>query len=155
MIYYDTYTYKTWTFVVAATDKGLYRLSLIEDVDTSSFLKESTKVEPYIKILDNYFKGSPIPKTTYDLKGSPFEVSVWHALTKVPYGKTSTYKGIGEVINHPKAYQAVGNAVGKNPVMIFIPCHRIIKSDNTIGGFSSDPKLKVELLMLEKRFQTE
>ena len=74
---------------------------------------------------------------------------VWHKLMEIPYGKTLSYKDIAEGISKPKAFQAVGNAVGSNPLLIVIPCHRVIKADGRLGGFSSDIQLKIDLLNKE------
>lgn len=84
-----------------------------------------------------------------DLKGTDFQKSVWQALLKIPYGKTSSYKEIAQIIGKPKATQAVGTAVGKNPFLIIIPCHRIIRADGTLGGFAYGKEIKKALLEIE------
>ncbi len=83
------------------------------------------------------------------LTGSEFEKKVWEAASRVPFGKTSGYKEIAEICGRPLAYRAVGNAMGKNPVLLLVPCHRIIKSDGSLGGFSAGPDLKKKLLSIE------
>ena len=83
------------------------------------------------------------------LTGSEFEKKVWKAAAKVPFGKTSSYRKIAEICGRPQAYRAVGNAMGKNPVLLLVPCHRIIKSNGCPGGFSAGPDLKKKLLELE------
>ena len=83
------------------------------------------------------------------LTGSEFEKKVWKAAAKVPFGKTTSYRKITEICGRPQAYRAVGNAMGKNPVLILVPCHRIIKSDGSLGGFSTGVGLKRRLLNLE------
>jgi len=83
------------------------------------------------------------------LTGSEFEKRIWMAAIKVSFGKTSSYREIAEICGRPRACRAVGNAMGKNPVLILIPCHRIIKSDGSHGGFSAGPGLKKKLLALE------
>lgn len=69
-------------------------------------------------------------------EGTDFQKSVWQALLKIPYGKTSSYKELANEIGKPKAMRAVGTAVGKNPFLIIVPCHRVIKSDGNLGGFA-------------------
>lgn len=102
------------------------------------------------KILD-YMEGSlkDMALEPVFLAGSEFEKKVWEAASKVPFGKTSSYREIAEICGRPQAYRAVGNAMGKNPVLILVPCHRIIKSDGSFGGFSAGPELKEKLLELE------
>ena len=81
--------------------------------------------------------------------GSVFEKKVWDAARKIPFGRTSSYGLIAAAAGSPRAGRAAGNAPGKNPVMIIVPCHRVIKSDGSSGGFSAGPDLKKKLLGLE------
>lgn len=83
------------------------------------------------------------------LTGSEFEKKVWNAACSIPYGQTRSYSVIAGICGSPNASRAVGNALGKNPVMLIVPCHRIIKSDGSYGGFSAGPDLKKKLLELE------
>ena len=151
MLYYDFYTYKNWQFLLIASAKGLRSIDLYVDQDLKDYKHDTSFMMPYINTLSNYFKGETIPKDLpLDLIGTAFEKQVWHELYKIPFGQTKSYKDIAMLIQNPKAYQAVGNAVGKNPILCLIPCHRIIKSDGSIGGFSSDIHLKVDLLHFER-----
>ncbi len=84
-----------------------------------------------------------------ELEGTDFQKSVWQALLNIPYGKTSSYKEIANMIGRPKATRAVGAAVGKNPFLIIIPCHRVIKKDGSIGGFAYGEEIKKVLLDIE------
>lgn len=81
--------------------------------------------------------------------GTPFQRSVWNALSQVPWGKTASYRQIAEAIDNPRACRAVGLANGRNPIPIIIPCHRIIGSDQRLVGYSSGLHLKKILLELE------
>lgn len=83
-----------------------------------------------------------------DPQGTDFQKSVWKEIEKIPYGKTLTYKEIGDNLNS-KAYQAIGSACGKNPILFRIPCHRILGKNN-LGGFSYGLDLKKKLLKMEK-----
>ncbi len=83
------------------------------------------------------------------MAGSVFERKIWNATRKIPFGKTSSYGLIAAAAGSPRAGRAAGNALGKNPVMIIVPCHRIIKFDGSCGGFSAGPDLKKKLLELE------
>lgn len=84
-----------------------------------------------------------------DPEGTDFQKSVWQALLEIPYGKTSSYKEIAKTIGKPKATQAVGTAIGKNPFFIIIPCHRVIKTDGSLGGFAYGKEIKKTLLEIE------
>ena len=70
------------------------------------------------------------------LKGTKFQIKVWKAISKIPKGKTQSYKEIATLIGNPKGSRAVANACGQNPYLIKIPCHRVICSDGNIGGYS-------------------
>lgn len=83
------------------------------------------------------------------LKGTDFQRDVWHALTMIPCGKTVSYKQLAEMSGHPKAVRAVANAVGKNPMAPEIPCHRVIRSDGSIGGYSGHGGIKTKKKLLE------
>ena len=70
------------------------------------------------------------------LNGTKFQISVWKEIKKIPRGQTKTYKDIAVVLKKPKSSRAVANACGKNPLLIEIPCHRVIRSDGKLGGYS-------------------
>lgn len=100
--------------------------------------------------LCEYFSGI---RKNFDLPirlcGTDFQRAVWEALTKIPFGETRSYGEIAEEIGNPKACRAAGNAIGKNPLLIVIPCHRVISGNGGIGGFSADMNIKKYLLKLE------
>ncbi len=79
-----------------------------------------------------------------------FQKSVWEAVCKIPYGHTYSYGYLARQIGNPKASRAVGQALKKNPVPIIVPCHRVVNSDGSIGGFSGGNQWKKILLALEK-----
>ena len=70
------------------------------------------------------------------LNGTKFQISVWNEIKKIPKGQTKTYKDIAVALKKPKSSRAVANACGKNPLLIEIPCHRVIRSDGKLGGYS-------------------
>ena len=113
--------------------------------------KKGSAPENFIKELDLYFKGlnSTFSQKIKLLSGTEFELKVWHALNDIPYGETKTYKWIAEKIGSPSAVRAVGQALSKNPIPIVIPCHRVIESDGSIGGYSSGANIKKRLLEME------
>ena len=110
----------------------------------SSPLLEKAKEE-----IEEYFQGK---RKTFDLpldaKGTEFQKRVWKELLDIRYGETLSYGEIGDRIG-TKAYRAIGNACGKNPIPILIPCHRVVGKDN-IGGFSLGLDLKRKLLDIER-----
>ena len=85
------------------------------------------------------------------LEGTNFERTVWKEISKIPFGETRTYKDIAIAIGKPNSSRAVANACGKNPYPVIIPCHRVIRSDGKLGGYSGagGVKKKKELLKLE------
>ena len=85
-----------------------------------------------------------------DLGGTPFQRRVWAALMKIPYGETRSYQDIARAIGHARAYRAVGNANGANPVPLIVPCHRVIESNGGLGGYGQGLGFKKKLLDLEK-----
>lgn len=84
----------------------------------------------------------------YELSGTPFQVLVWNAIAQIPIGQTLSYGALALKIGKPKAFRAVGAACGKNPLPIFIPCHRVVAATG-IGGFSGNLAVKKELLAHE------
>jgi methylated-DNA-[protein]-cysteine S-methyltransferase len=102
-----------------------------------------------------YFEGSlrefDLP---LDLTGSEFQRSVWQAIAAVPFGETLTYAQIAAAVGRPTAYRAVGNACGSNPVVIVVPCHRIVGSDRGLHGFGGGLDVKTWLLRHEGSLST-
>jgi len=83
--------------------------------------------------------------------GTPFQQRVWEALLTIPFGTTLSYKALASRIGHPRAVRAVANAVGRNPLAILIPCHRVIKSDGSLCGYHWGIETKKALLAYELR----
>ena len=79
-----------------------------------------------------------------------FQKRVWKEIDKIPYGKTVTYKEIAEKIDKPNASRAVANACGRNPSPLIRPCHRVIRSDGSIGGYSASGGAKMKMKLLKK-----
>lgn len=113
---------------------------------------DETSLKEEISILRRYFKGEKVDFSSIPISfiiGTENEKKVWEELIKVPYGETVTYSYIAEKIGLPYAQRFVGNAVGKNPIPIIIPCHRVIRKDGSLGGFSAGLHVKRYLLELE------
>ena len=84
------------------------------------------------------------------LKGTKFQLKVWNYLKKIPRGKVKTYSEVAKLIGKPLAVRAVANAIGKNPLAPQIPCHRVIRSDGSLGGYSGKGGIKTKRLLLKK-----
>ena len=115
-------------------------------------IKSPSEFKELIKQLLKYFKGNlKYFDFPLDLRlGTPFQQKVWKKLTTIPYGKTRSYKWIASAINNPHASRAVGNANGRNPLPILIPCHRVIRENGELGGYTGGINIKRFLLNLEQ-----
>lgn len=117
----------------------------------ASFGERDDDVLPHVREqLGEYFAGR---LRDFDadvvLRGTPFQVRVWHALAEIPYGATGTYGQVARTIGVPRAAQAVGAANGRNPVSLLVPCHRIIGADGRLTGYAGGMARKEYLLRLE------
>lgn len=134
--------------LLAATDRGICSLTFIENEEqaqalaelkrlwsNAEFLEDSAQTQPYIDRIFTPSKrqnGSPINLV---VRGTNFQVKVWEALLKIPEGAMVSYQDVGAAIGQPKASQAVGNAVSKNPIGYIIPCHRVIRKMGIINDY--------------------
>lgn len=109
----------------------------------SLFLQEQLELREYFNKERNVFTKK------VDMKGTPFQKNVWDAVAKVPYGQTSTYSEIAKNIGAEKSVRAVASAIGKNPLLLYIPCHRIIGKNGSLSGFRDGLAIKEALLRLE------
>ena len=88
--------------------------------------------------------------TIEKLNGTPLQKKVWGILCKIPRGKTITYKELAKKVGNPRAVRAVANAVGANPLLVTIPCHRVVRSDGTLGGYSGKGGTSAKRALLQK-----
>ena len=157
---YENFDSPIGKILIIADNSGLKELRFIKK-DSITNLPEQTQdnFTKAVKIckqakeeLQKYFEGS-LKQFTVQLspEGTDFQKSVWKELCKIPYGKTLSYKQIAENLNNPKSCRAVGNANGKNPIPIIIPCHRVICTGGKLGGFSAGLDRKRFLLNLEQK----
>lgn len=161
-IFYTSIDSPIGTVFVAATEKGICSISLA--VSEEAFLSEIKNLgkperddKRFIVIkkdLKYYFSGKKADFHKYhlDIKtlGTEFQKRVWNKLIEIPYGETRGYKWLAKAVGSPKGFRAVGGANGKNPIPIIIPCHRVINSDGSLGGYSGGVWIKEWLLKLEK-----
>jgi methylated-DNA-[protein]-cysteine S-methyltransferase len=116
-----------------------------DDVATMAYLKKiAHQIEDYLNGNRKNFE------VVLDADGTDFQKKVWQELLKIPYGETRSYKEIAIALNDPNASRAVGTANGRNPIGIIVPCHRVISSDGSMGGFAGGLPVKEMLLALEK-----
>lgn len=121
--------------------------------DGSCSKENSAFTDEVYKQLVEYFLGNRISfDFPYKLIGTSFQTEVWNCLRTIPYGSTASYQDIAIKINRPKAARAIGNAVNKNPLLIVIPCHRVINKNGKLGGFALDISIKHTLLEIEKGY---
>ena len=144
------------TLTLVATDQGLaailweddrpgrVRLTLQAEAPDHPVLVEAERQ------LEQYFAGR---RTRFalplDLSGTPFQRKVWSALLTIPFGETRSYAQIARQIGNPGAARAVGAAVGRNPVSVVAPCHRVVGSSGALTGFAGGLEAKAQLLALE------
>lgn len=108
---------------------------------------------PFFHELDAYFKGHlrEFKQKIRFLNGTDFQREIWLSLKEIRYGELRTYKWLAERIGRPSSFRAVGQALKRNPLPIILPCHRVVYSNNQIGGFSLGVEIKRFLLAHEKR----
>lgn len=147
--YYDIFRSPLGTIYLIFSGEFLVGLSF-EKPDGYSFQKGSAQGS-FIAEMELYFRGEDInfSQKTKFLTGTEFEKKVWALLKKIPYGETRTYKWVAEKSGRSGAARAVGQALSKNPIPLIFPCHRVIESDGSLGGFSSGVDTKVRMLELE------
>ncbi len=133
---------------IGATADGISSLLFVEQRRSTSL--SSPLLEMAQAQLDEYFSGRrrqfDLP---FDLHGSAFQQRVWAQVNKIPYGQTLSYADIARALGNPRSTRAVGMAVGKNPVAILVPCHRVIGSDGSLTGYGGGLWRKTWLLRHE------
>jgi AraC family transcriptional regulator of adaptative response/methylated-DNA-[protein]-cysteine methyltransferase len=143
---------------LASTKQGLCSVSLVMDSDAKAVEKiqktfpgtilEATKRPEHALFLKALAKEDV--DLTFNLLGTPFQLDVWNALLKVPFGITTTYGALAAEIGRPKAFRAVGSAVGDNPIFFAVPCHRVLPASGGVGNYFWGPEIKKTLLDWEK-----
>lgn len=119
---------------------------------TATPVTDSTANQAAITALTAYLTGT---RPTFDLpldqtQATPLQRSVWQALQTIPYGTTTTYSALATQIHQPTAVRAVATAVGQNPLLMVVPCHRVLRKDGQLGGYRGGLPMKKALLALEK-----
>ncbi|MDD2446374.1 MAG: methylated-DNA--[protein]-cysteine S-methyltransferase [Tissierellia bacterium] len=123
-------------------------LEIIKDVDDRGVSTQITDMT-YNEIIE-YFEGKRKEfDFPYELRGTEFQNKVWKALCDIPYGETKTYKDIAIAVGNTKASRAVGMACNRNPIMIAVPCHRVIGSNKKLVGYAGGIDMKRRLIDME------
>lgn len=162
MIYWTLFTDKKWSFYLAATERGLCYVGSQQKpfnemkdwtarrFPASELIKNDEQMQRYAKEMEEYMRGE---RQTFslplDFRGTPFQLAVWTALCEIPYGQTWSYSEIAEHIHNPASVRAVGAAIGANPILITVPCHRVIGKNGTLTGYRGGLEMKKQLLQLE------
>lgn len=144
------------TMLAASTEKGVCYVAFIDDIATAT-----DRIRRMFPSATHFKKSAPSHATVQGflsldfrnakairlhLKGTPFQLKVWKALLSIPLGGLSTYGSIAAQIDHPKACRAVGTAVGDNPISVLVPCHRVIRSDGSLGQYYWGPTRKAAIV---------
>ena len=149
------------SIVVAATEKGVCAVSLREsDAEAEESLRarfpkaeikrDDEGLEPALDIVRARIAGRKLDiEMPLDLQGTDFQREVWSQLLSIPPGSTRSYLDVAQAIKRPKATRAVAQACGANPVAVVVPCHRVVMSDGSLGGYSGLPGVKQALLTVE------
>lgn len=160
-IKFTTGTSPLGSVLVAATDRGVCAVSLrksdagAEEHLRARFPKAELKrddeaLKPALDTVRERIAGRRLDSTLpLDLQGTDFQREVWSQLLAIPAGSTRSYLDVAQAINRPKATRAVAQACGANPVAVVVPCHRVVMSDGSIGGYSGLPGVKRALLAAE------
>ena len=162
-MFYTLVDFPRGQIFLAKSDKGLSFASFIKSQkrlkEITRFFKEKplpleldrNKFQLEERLFQHYFAGKKedFSALTVDfITGTPYQRKVWLETRKIPFGKTKTYKSLAERLNH-KGYRSIGQALSRNPIAVVIPCHRVLSSDGSLGGFSAGLELKEYLLRLE------
>ena len=143
--------------LVAATPKGICRLTFDEDetalhrrFPNAQLSRDEASLAPWIAgALAAIERPHCAPELPIDVRGTAFQEAVWRELRRIPLGETRSYADIAVAVGQPKATRAVGTANGANPVAVLVPCHRVIRSDGSLGGYAGGLDRKRHLLAAE------
>jgi methylated-DNA-[protein]-cysteine S-methyltransferase len=170
-IYWGAVRVQDRHFVMAVTDVGLGYLQFQKgdardgvDIESwqeftqwarkighpSGWIQQTDRLKPYMQQLDEYLSGE---RTSFelplDLRGTEFQQSVWRVLHEIDHGETVSYSQVAQSLDKSSAVRAVGTAIGANPVLIIVPCHRVVGKDGALTGYRGGLGNKEKLLQLE------
>ena len=145
------YLYSIGLLKITYFNNEIYKIEKVNKI--YDYNERSLFTDNIDKEINEYLKGKRMNFSFYNnlkAKGTKFQMTVWNELKNISYGNIKSYKEIAEAIGKPKAIRAVASAIGKNPIMIIIPCHRVIGSDGKLHGYAYGLDLKKKLLAIEK-----
>ncbi|MCQ6281967.1 methylated-DNA--[protein]-cysteine S-methyltransferase [Bacillus sp. EB600] len=161
-VYWMLLNHKIWHLYIAATNHGLLYVGspgapfeelakwVEKKLPNHKLLEDKNVMKPYETELIEYLEGRrkefALPM---DFHGTDFQQAVWRKLVEIPYGQTATYTDIAERMNRPDAVRAVGTAIGANPMLITVPCHRLFGKHGEWRGYRGGLEMKERLLKLE------
>ncbi|MCF2860496.1 methylated-DNA--[protein]-cysteine S-methyltransferase [Pseudoalteromonas sp. SMS1] len=167
IIHYACRETKLGQMIMAATEKGVCSVQFgdnqatLVSLLTAEFPKatlvhskaqDAPELDVWIAALDNHLShGAPKPELPLDLKGTAFQIKVWRFLLNIKEGEVISYGEVAQHIGNENAVRAVGTACGKNRIGVLIPCHRVLRSDGTLGGYRWGLARKKMLLAMEKQ----
>jgi AraC family transcriptional regulator, regulatory protein of adaptative response / methylated-DNA-[protein]-cysteine methyltransferase len=163
LIRYTTGSSNLGRILVAATSHGICSVNVADDdhklVDSlkrefpNARVVRSDKVRKFLIGIRDHLRGQEV-RLPLDLQGTDFQRRVWTAIKLIPLGTTRSYADVARMIGEPRAVRAVANACGSNPVPLIVPCHRVIRSDGTLGGYGLGIPRKKLILETERRIST-
>lgn len=155
MKYYYSYPTPVGTLYITQNGGFISRITFSPESKNATY-EETPLLKKVSAQFEEYFKGK---RKIFDFplkpEGTPFQQKIWELLKEIPYGKCCTYKQLAEASGNAKACRAVGMANKKNPLMIVVPCHRVIGTNGTLTGYASGLDVKKQLLKIEKEYSDE
>lgn len=150
MVKYSYFESKIGIIKIGVSDGAVCEIGITDCILAS---EHSTLADRAFKEISEYLNGK---RKTFNFpiapKGTSFQRKVWSALREIPYGETKTYGEIAAHIGNQQAARAVGNACNKNPLLLAVPCHRILGANGALTGFAAGIEVKERLLLLEKKY---
>lgn len=166
-IYWTRFKNDNWSLYMAATSQGLSYVGsnhrsfeemaewVSRRLPGSLLIQDEARLECYVSELKEYLEGTRKQfASQVDYRGTPFQMEVWNALCEIPYGETRSYSDIALHIQRPASVRAVGTAIGANPLLITVPCHRVIGKNGSLTGYRGGLEMKTKLLDLERAYVT-
>lgn len=145
--------------LVATTDRGICWVNVADNDEKlilelrKKFPRATTvldeRVAAFVEDIGKHLRGECV-KFPLDIRGTGFQLKVWTELGRIPLGETRSYSELAQAVGSPRAYRAVANACASNPVPLILPCHRVIRSDGTLGGYGLGVSRKRDLLEMER-----
>ena len=160
-ITYTTSQSPLGTLLVAASAKGVCLITtgksveaveerLFDEFPRATVKRADARLASMLKKVENRIAGRGLTASIpLDLHGTPFQLSVWNEMLRIPAGKTRSYAEVARNIGRPTAFRAVAQACGANPVPIVVPCHRVVASGGKLGGYTGGIEKKLALLATE------